>query len=467
MIWTLRTKLSVSHTLPILIIMPILSLYLVYSLEGFFNESLLQQLTYQAQILREQSELDPQVTRDPQAAQSYLRQIAPLTDARVVLLSQDATILASTHPEDAPRIGQRYLDTAVAQALRGESVQGVGTGFTANVAYVVLPLQTQTTPSGALRVSYEVSDLRTQITKLQLLILGGIGVAIIIGQFVGLGLANTITRPLWQLDDRAKEIAAGDYHARVQVSRRDEVGTLAQSFNQMATRLEEAEQTRERQLASIVHELARPLTIMRAAVETLRATLDTNRELRDTMLDNLEEEFGRMERLLGNLRGIHRRVLRPMELNRSTIPLHRVINASVGSFEALTEQAGVKIQVDMPEDLPLLPVDEDRLIQVLTNLLDNALKFTPRGGTITVKANLKEDAVWVRVADTGTGIAPNELPHLFEPFYTGDESRPLERRGMGLGLTICREIITAHGGQVKVESDKTKGTGVSFSLPLH
>lgn len=466
MIWTLRTKLSVSHTLPILIIMPILSLYLVYSLEGFFNESLVQQLTYQAQILREQSEREPQVTRDPQAAQSFLRQIAPLTDARVVLLSGDATILASTHPEDAPRIGQRYLDAAVAQALRGEAAQGVGPGFSTSVAFVVLPLQNQTTPNGVLRVSYELRDLQVQVTKLQLLILGGSGVAIITGQFVGLGLANTITRPLWQLGESTKEIAAGDYHARVQIGSRDEVGTLAQSFNQMATRLEEAEQTRERQLASIVHELARPLTIMRASVETLRATIDINRELRDAMLANLEEEFRRMERLLGNLRGIHRRVLRPLELNRSTIPLHRIIYASVASFEALAEQVGVKLQVDLPEDLPLLQVDEDRLIQVMTNLLDNAFKFTPHGGTISVKVNRKEDAVWVQVVDTGSGIAPNELPHLFDPFYTGAETRPLERRGMGLGLTICREIITAHGGQIKVESVQSKGTYVAFSLPL-
>jgi signal transduction histidine kinase len=465
MIWTLRTKLSISHSLPILIVMPILSLYLIYFLEGFFNESLLQQLTYQAQILREQSQRD-QVISDPQTAQNFLRRIAPLTDARIVLLSHEATLLASTHPEDTPRLGQPYRDAAVAQALQGKSAQGVGQGLTTNVAYVVLPLQDQSGLYGVLRVSYEVDDLRTQIIKLQLLILGGIGVAIIIGQFIGLSLATTITRPLWRLDESAQEIAAGDYHARVQISGRDEVGTLGQNFNRMATRLQEAEQARERQLASIVHELARPLTIMRASVETLQATIESNREIRDTMLSNLEEEFARMERLLGNLRGIHRRALRSLELNYSTTTINRIIYASVASFETLAEQAGIKLQVDITEQLPWIQADEDRLIQVVTNLLDNAFKFTPRGGTIGVKAFLKKDTVWVQVADTGVGIAPDELPLLFDPFYTGGESRPLEKRGMGLGLTICHEIIRAHHGQIRVESELQKGTRITFSLPI-
>ncbi|MBI5034585.1 MAG: HAMP domain-containing protein [Chloroflexi bacterium] len=467
MIWTLRTKLSISHILPILIVMPILSLYLVYSLEGFFTESLLQQITYQAQILREQSEREPQVTVDPQAAQNLLRRIAPLTDARVILLSKDATMLASTDPDDAPQIGHRYTDASITQALNGERAQGVGTGFTANVAYVALPLLQQTAASGAIRVSYEVGDLQTQVTKLQLLILGGIAVAIIIGQFIGLGLATTITRPLLQLDESVREIAAGEYRGRVRINTRDEVGTLAQSFNQMAAHLAEAEQTRERQLASIVHELARPLTIMRAAVETLRATIDTDREIRDTMLTNLEEEFGRMERLLRNLRGIHRRAERPLELDLAMIPLNRIIEASLASFEPLAEQTGITLRVEMSKPLPLIRADEDRLIQVLTNLLDNAFKFTPRGGTISVRALQKNNSVTVQVEDTGIGIAPTELSHLFEPFYTGDESRPLEKRGMGLGLTICREIIMAHGGQIQIDSVKPKGTRVSFSLPMH
>jgi signal transduction histidine kinase len=119
----------------------------------------------------------------------------------------------------------------------------------------------------------------------------------------------------------------------------------------------------------------------------------------------------------------------------------------------------------MPRALPKIRADEDRLIQVLTNLLDNALKFTSPGGRVTVRADEQTDAVWVCVADTGTGIAPDELPHLFQQFYRGGETRPPEKRGMGLGLALCREIISAHGGQVKVESEPGRGTRFTFTLP--
>ncbi len=109
--------------------------------------------------------------------------------------------------------------------------------------------------------------------------------------------------------------------------------------------------------------------------------------------------------------------------------------------------------------------DEDRLIQVLTNLLDNALKFTPREGEVIVAAGEDADAIWVRVSDTGSGIAPDELPYLFQQFYRGADSRPPEKRGMGLGLTLCREIITAHGGQITAESTQGQGTRFTFTLP--
>jgi signal transduction histidine kinase len=463
MIKSLRAKLAASHSLPILLLMPILSLYLFYALEGFFAQNLLQQLTYQARLLRDQAQSLELENRE--AAQSFLAEAARSTDARVVLLSKDGVILASTRAEDASRIGTSYTDPAVTKALQGEEAQGIGPGFTTDVAYVVLPLQRNGVTTGALRLSYEVNDLRAQFNQLQWLVLGGVALTASLGLGIGLGLATTITRPLRQLSERARQIAAGDYHTRVKVQSRDEVGALALNFNQMAERLEEAEQGRERQLAAIVHELARPLTGMRAAVETLRDGADADAELRDALLSGTEQELARLERLIETLQGVHKLALRPMQLNRSEVALDRVIHACIANFEPVASQQGIALAVATPSGLPHVRADEDRLIQVLTNLLDNAFKFTPRGGRVNVQAGENDRGVWVSVADTGAGIAPDELPHIFQQFYSGDESRAPEKRGMGLGLAICREIITAHQGQIEVESQPGRGARFTFTLP--
>lgn len=462
---SLRVKLAVSNILPILLLVPFLSLYLFYSLEALFSQTLLQQLTFQARLLQEQIQQQPELIENRSTAQRFLAEVARLTDARVVLLSKEGTILASNRAEDAGRLGQQYRDTAVAQALQGEPAQGVGPGFTAEVAYVVLPLQHNGLTSGALRVSYEVAYLRSAFRQLQWVILQGMAVTVLLGLGLGLGLATTIARPLHELIERVQDIARGNYKARVTLQSSDEIGLLAQSFNQMAARLEEAEQSRARQLAAIAHELTRPLAGMRAAVETLHDGADAEVEVREALYTGLEEEMARLERLVGTLQSLHQQALRPILLNQTEISLERVIRASVANFEPIAAHGGVTLSIEIPHNLPKIYADEDRLIQALTNLLDNALKFTPRGGQVTVQAGVQAGAVWVRVADTGVGIAREELPYVFQQFYRGDESRPPEKRGMGLGLAICREIITAHRGQIWVESEPDQGTRFTFTLP--
>jgi signal transduction histidine kinase len=461
----LRIKLMVSNTLPILLLAPLLSLFLFFSLEELFSQTLLQQLTFQARLLLDQIKRQPALIEDRLAAQRFLAEVARLTDARVVLLSKEGAVLASNRAEDAGRLGQPYQDAAVAQALRGEPAQGIGPGFTTEVAYVVLPWQRNGDTIGALRVSYEVAYMRTAFSRLQWVILEGVILTVVLGLGLSLGLATTIARPVRELTGRVQDIARGNYQARVTARSRDEIGILAQSFNQMAARLEEAEQTRARQLAAIAHELTRPLAGIRAAVETLHEDTDADMEIRDALFTGIEEEVARLERLVDTLYGRQQQTFRPMQLDQTDISLERVIRASVANFEPIAAHLGVTLSVEIPRNLPWVQADEDRLIQVLTNLMDNALKFTSRGGQVTVQAGEQTDALWVRVADTGTGIAPEELPYVFQQFYRGNESRPPEKQGMGLGLAICREIITAHGGQIWVESEPNRGTRFTFTLP--
>ncbi len=467
MIHSLRTKLVVSNVLPILLLAPLLSLYLFYTLEGFFSQKLLQQLESQANLLLDQVQRTPALVEDSQAAQSFLTPLASRTTARVLLLSRAGIILASTRPEDAGRIGTHHPAPAVAQALQGQTAQGIGPGYSAEVAYVVLPIQRDGNIVGALRLSYEVDDLRAEFNHLRWLILGGVALTVILGLALSLALATTVTQPLRQFSQSVQHISAGNYQTRVALQRRDELGDLARSFNQMAGRLEEGEQARQRQLAAITHELARPLTGLRAAIETLHDGADADPEVRSSLYEGLEAELARLERLIGALQNLHQRALQPLQLQCTEVQLERLIRAGVANFELAAAQAGVTLNTQIARPLSQIYADEDRLIQVLTNLLDNALKFTPPGGLITVQAAEVGQAVQVTIADTGAGIAPAELPHLFQQFYRGQTTRPPEKQGMGLGLAICREIITAHHGQIWVESRPGEGARFTFTLPKH
>jgi signal transduction histidine kinase len=464
-IYSLRIKLAISNVLPILLLMPLLSLYLFYSLETFFTQKMLQQLTYQANLLLDQVQQQPELLLDGTAVQRFLATVARHTDARVILLSPQGVVVGSTRQEDADRIGTLYRDGVIDQALLGEQMQGIGPGFTSEVAYVMLPVQHNDHIYGVLRLSYEIDDIRLQVSQLRWLVTGGVAVTSLLGLGLAVGLATTITRPLRQLSEQSQAIAEGNYQARLAIQRQDEIGLLAHNFNQMATRLNEAELVRTRQLAAIVHELARPLTGMRAAVETLLDGADADGEMRQLLLSGIEEEVARLERQLRTLQNVPKRMLRPFRLRSTLVDLERVIRASVANFDPVAVQMGIALRTRIPTPLPPVQADEDRLIQVLTNLLDNALKFTPRAGHVTVQAGEDPDVVWVAVADTGVGIGPDEQPYIFQQFYRGADSRAPEKLGMGLGLTICREIIRAHRGQITVDSEPGKGTRFTFTLP--
>lgn len=465
MISSLRTKLALSHAVPTILLLPLLSLYLLLTLEDFYIHGLIRQLHYQAELMRQDIEEQAPPVVDIPSANTFLATIAPSTDSHLILLDSQGQLLASTRQEDTSRLGSRYDHPSITSALQGQVSEGVGPVLAAEVAYVALPWKTDGQVRGILRVSYEVDDIRAQFDQLQWLVLSSTMAAAVIVSGVAVGLATTISRPLLQLRDRAREVAGGNYAVRAETHSLDEVGLLATSFNQMAGRLEEAQRARERQLAAIAHELRRPITGMRAAVETLREAGDSDPALRDTMFVGIEDELARLERLTNTLQGLHRRALQSMRLNLADVSLERTIRATAACFEPAAARAGISFSVDIPHALRDVRADEDRLIQVLTNLLDNALKFTPRGGSVRVYAGEEPKRITVIVEDTGVGISLNEMGHIFQQFYRGEDSRPPEKRGMGLGLAISREIIIAHGGEIWAESGPGPGARFIFWLP--
>ncbi len=276
-----------------------------------------------------------------------------------------------------------------------------------------------------------------------------------------LGLSRRILAPVEALTAAVRRMEAGDLSQRVEITSRDEIGDLARAFNAMADGLARLEELRRNMVTDVAHELRTPLSNIRGYLEALQ---DGVVEPESRIIDSLYEETMLLNHLVDDLQELALAEAGQIRLECRPVALADVVHRAVEAVRPRAEAKGMALQVDLPEDLPLVNVDPRRVGQVLRNLLDNALTHTPPGGEIAVAAHAGGQGVEVRVRDTGSGIAAEDLPYVFERFYRADKSRSRATGGTGLGLAIARSLVEAHRGRIWVES--TEGQGCTFTLAL-
>jgi two-component system OmpR family sensor kinase/two-component system sensor histidine kinase BaeS len=276
-------------------------------------------------------------------------------------------------------------------------------------------------------------------------------------------LFRQITSPLRSLSQTAQAIAAGQLGRRVTIETKDEIGQLAQSFNLMAESLAQADVQRRNMVADIAHELRTPLTIVRGNLEAL---LDGVYDLNLENVASIHEQTVLLNRLVVDLRDLALAESGQLRIKWQPVDIVELVKNVNEGFELQAEEKEVAMKVNTPYVLPRLMGDEQRLNQVLFNLISNALRHTQPGGTISTEIEVMEDHVVIRVQDTGSGIPQEELPHVFERFYRADHSRTRTTGGSGLGLTIAKQIVEMHGGQIFVQSWLGAGSSFGFSLPV-
>jgi signal transduction histidine kinase len=269
-----------------------------------------------------------------------------------------------------------------------------------------------------------------------------------------------MSMPLDDLLDAAKRVADGDYSARVDEKGPPEVRSLTRTFNQMAERLQIHDQQRRDMLADVTHELRTPLTVIQGNLEGMLDGMYPSDEAR---LKAILDETHILSRLINDLRTLALAESGALQLKREPTDLVALVREAVNVFNSQAEAAGIKIETPSAE-IPPLEIDPERIREVLSNLLANALRYTPRGGVIRIEAaehdSKQKRGVQVLVQDNGPGISAEDLPHVFDRFYKSSDSG-----GMGLGLAIARYLIEAHGGAIRAESEPGKGTTISFALP--
>jgi len=303
-------------------------------------------------------------------------------------------------------------------------------------------------------------------TLLYSLLAAGV-VATVAAALASLLVSRRFVEPLRYVLAATSRIASGRYGERVPVrDDADELGELSQSFNAMARALEEAERRRMEVISDVSHELRTPLSTIRGYVEGLAEGVVEPSQETWTLL---YAEFERLGRLVDDLRPLSRAEAGQLDLTMAPVSPAEAVRLAVGGMIPLFDEKGVELKSEVCETLPSVLADVDRVVQVLSNLLSNALRYTPDGGRVVVEAEAGGDEVAFEVTDTGTGIAPEHLERVFERFYRVDKSRSRgeARGGSGMGLAISRALVEAMGGRIWVQSPGLgKGATFAFTLPV-
>jgi histidine kinase len=311
------------------------------------------------------------------------------------------------------------------------------------------------------------ADFRSAVSEaLGLSMVAAFLAAVVISAFV----SRKVVAPVQSMLQASKSIAQGHYDRRIQIPGQgsvedsDELGQLAHSFNRMAGNLQETESRRRQLIGDVAHELRTPLTVIQGSIEGL---IDGKLPSDPDHLQQVYQEAERLARLVDDLQELSRVEAGAYSLERKPISVDALIAELRTRLGRQFEDKGVALSTDLPAGLPQVSADQGRIGQVLLNLAGNALQYTPSGGRVKISAGRQKSEVWIAVSDTGLGIPEEHLPHVFDRFYRVDKSRSRAGGGSGIGLTVARHLVEAHGGRLWVESPGPgMGSTFTFTLPV-
>ena len=379
------------------------------------------------------------------AVQPVVEQMGGLAARRVVLVDPEGIVIADSQGE---LVGEWYEPD-----VPGRTVFSPVGGEVLGTIYV-------STDPAASPDPFSPSPLSDAVGRF---LIWGAHLAIAVAFLFTFLISRRMLAPVKALTETAKQLGQGDFSQRVQIKDKGEVGELAQAFNSMASDLEWAEQMKRSMVADIAHELRTPLSNIRGYLE---AVSDGIKKPDTDTIHSLEEEASLLSRLVDDLQELSLAEAGQLTLVRQGQDMVALVRQMASAVEGHVSAKGLSLAVELPDELPLVNIDSHRIGQVLRNLLVNAIAHTGAGGTITMSARQLEGFVEVSVSDTGEGIPPEDLPYIFERFYRVDKSRARATGGSGLGLTIAKRLVEAHGGSIDAYSELGKGSRFTFTLPV-
>jgi len=375
----------------------------------------------------------------------------PLSDNRefrrgfgsYTLIGSDRKVVISTQPAQIGRtVSGQELDQAIALNVDGKIAGWL----------LLAPLRRQWMPTSPEELFLQNVNRATLLSAL---------IAAVLALILGGVLAFTLTRSLRELTEATVQIAKGKLGMQVRVRSKDELGQLASSFNQMSLDLAHATQARRQMTADIAHDLRSPLSVIRGYAEALS---DGKLPGTPEVYSILYQETKHLSRLIEDLRILSLADAGELSLALQPANPQSIVEQVAVRHAVSAQQQGITLRVEASQDLPIVTVDVERMAQVFDNLIMNTFRYTPQGGEVVLAAKAAAGTVQLQVRDNGSGITPEDLPHIFDRFYRGDASRQ-QNGESGLGLAIAKSIVEAHGGTIKAESEP--GQGAAFTVTLH
>ncbi|HYP14179.1 MAG TPA: ATP-binding protein [Bryobacteraceae bacterium] len=440
--------------------------------ERTYVETLRRELTDKCRVLAASS-----LPRVQSVDTSHLAVLAKAAGGRLTLIARDGRVLADSEA-NASHMENHAARPEVVEAFHGAPGSDIRTSHTIGVKflYVAVPQD-----GGALRIAVPLKDVDAQVRTIRTQLLTAVALAFVPAILVAALFARSVSSKMASIIDYAGKLARGDFHARLPRTGTDELGILSQQLNETGEKLqkmfeqlqeehaalEKVERIRKDFVINVSHELRTPLASIQGYTETLLDGAIHDPENNVRFLSIIRQNAERLGRLTADLMTLSRLELKSTRFQFASYCVDHLILDCVDMIRPLAEKKRVSVDMERSGDSVEVFCDSEAVHQIMTNLLDNALKYTPAGGQVTAGSKPTGDLVEFYVRDTGTGIPPEELPRLFERFYRVDKARSREMGGTGLGLAIVKHLVRAQGGNVRVQSEPGKGSTFLFTLPIH
>ena len=472
---SLRVKLVFIILLIIVLLMTVVLVFLIRGVQDFYTEQFFSQMRTvltQTQLvgeLRVAADGGDAVSRMDEVLAVFLGELGIDRSTRNFYILDGATgaVLKTSNPDINARV---EITTNITEAMMGREAFGRSRADFMDVAVPIV-----SSSGEAVFVVYIIDNKQTVLSlnkEIYSIILEAVLIGLVIALAISLIISRTLLSPIQGMTKAAEAMADGDFSKKIGVESEDEIGILARTFNDMAAQIEtmleelkKSEKLRREFVANVSHELRTPLTNIRSYAETISDDRDIPPETEEEFLRVIINESDRMTKIVQDLLELSRFDSGASELSIEKFSIEQSLRDVHAAIALDARKRNHTINLELEWKLPDIYGDRARIEQVLMNIMSNALKYTPDGGTIGIFSGSSGSDVWFRIEDTGIGIPPEDLEHVFDRFYRVDKARSRESGGTGLGLSIAKEIVTKHGGDIEIRSAPEIGTSVTVRFP--